>query len=151
MTELTISLDLHSKTPLYEQIYDYIRDEIRKRQILPGERLPSSRALSSYLQVSRSTVELAYEQLVSEGYLESVPYRGYLSVRWKSYTILRECSRSGRRFRWRESQPGDGTLQSAESHRTDSRIMPGKKSPGKCSTMRLRNYFSWEIPRGSRG
>lgn len=77
MTELAISLDLHSKTPLYEQIYDYIREEIRRRQILPGERLPSSRALSSYLQVSRSTVELAYEQLVSEGYLESVPYRGY--------------------------------------------------------------------------
>lgn len=79
MTELAISLDPHSKVPLYEQIYNYIRDEIRKRQILPGERLPSSRALSSYLQVSRSTVELAYEQLVSEGYLESVPYRGYFA------------------------------------------------------------------------
>ena len=79
MTELAISLDPHSKVPLYEQIYNYIRDEIRKRQILPGERLPSSRALSSYLQVSRSTVELAYEQLVSEVYLESVPSRGYFA------------------------------------------------------------------------
>ena len=39
MTELAISLDPHSKVPLYEQIYNYIRDEIRKRQILPGERL----------------------------------------------------------------------------------------------------------------
>lgn len=77
MTELTISLDIHSKTPLYEQIYHYIREEIRRRQILPGERLPSSRSLSAHLQVSRSTVELAYEQLVSEGYLEGIPYRGY--------------------------------------------------------------------------
>lgn len=77
MTELTISLDVHSRIPLYEQIYQYIREEIRRRQILPGERLPSSRSLSTHLQVSRSTVELAYEQLVSEGYLESVPYRGY--------------------------------------------------------------------------
>ena len=79
MTELAISLDTHSKIPLYQQIYDYIREEIRRRQILPGERLPSSRSLSSYLQVSRSTVELAYEQLVSEGYLESIPYRGYFA------------------------------------------------------------------------
>lgn len=77
MTELAISLDVHSRIPLYEQIYSYIREEIRRRQILPGERLPSSRSLSAYLQVSRSTVELAYEQLVSEGYLESVPCRGY--------------------------------------------------------------------------
>lgn len=79
MTELAISLDTHSKIPLYQQIYDYIREEIRRRQILPGERLPSSRSLSNYLQVSRSTVELAYEQLVSEGYLESIPYRGYFA------------------------------------------------------------------------
>ena len=77
MNELTISLDNHSKVPLYEQIYGYIREEIRKREILPGERLPSSRALSAYLSVSRSTVDLAYEQLVSEGYVESIPCRGY--------------------------------------------------------------------------
>ena len=42
-----------------------------------GNGLPSARALSGYLSVSRSTVDLAYEQLVSEGYLESVPCKGY--------------------------------------------------------------------------
>lgn len=77
MYELTINLEPGSKTPLYEQIYDYIRQEIQSGRIQSGERLPSTRALCRHLEVSRSTVELAYEQLLSEGYVEAVPYRGY--------------------------------------------------------------------------
>lgn len=62
---------------LYEQIYHHMKDEIRKGKLLYREKLPSTRSLAAYLQVSRSTVELAYEQLLSEGYIESVPYKGY--------------------------------------------------------------------------
>ena len=77
MYELTISLDPRAKSPLYEQIYDYIKQEIQSGRIRSGDRLPSTRALCRHLDVSRSTVELAYEQLLSEGYVEAVPYRGY--------------------------------------------------------------------------
>lgn len=77
MNELTINLKNHSKIPLYEQIYDYIKSNIQTGRILYGEKLPSTRALSKHLEVSRSTVELAYEQLLSEGYIESAPYRGF--------------------------------------------------------------------------
>ncbi len=77
MNELTISLNPKAITPLYQQIYAYIKEEIRKGTIPSGEKLPSTRALCRYLDVSRSTVELAYEQLLSEGYIESQPYRGY--------------------------------------------------------------------------
>lgn len=77
MTELMIHLDANSKKPLYEQIYDYIRLHIADGKISCGEKLPSTRFLSKYLQISRSTVELAYAQLVSEGYLESKPACGY--------------------------------------------------------------------------
>lgn len=80
MNELTISLDTGSKIPLYEQIYHYIKNEIQAGQIRSGDRLPSTRALCRYLEVSRSTVELAYEQLVSEGYVESEPYRGFFAA-----------------------------------------------------------------------
>ena len=73
MRELAIGLDPDTKEPLYEQIYSYIKHDIQKGQLRAGERLPSSRSLSASLEVSRSTVELAYEQLVSEGYLEAVP------------------------------------------------------------------------------
>lgn len=77
MNELTIALNLTSKVPLYEQIYHYIKNEIKKGILSHGDKLPSTRALSKYLEISRSTVELAYEQLLSEGYIESEPCRGY--------------------------------------------------------------------------
>lgn len=71
MRELTINLTPKADTPLYEQIYQYIKQDIQTGKILAGEKLPSGRALSRYLEVSRSTVDLAYEQLLSEGYIES--------------------------------------------------------------------------------
>lgn len=77
MKDLTITLHPHSGKHLYEQIYLHIKNEIRKGKLLQGERLPSTRYLAEFLQVSRSTVELAYEQLLSEGYIEAKPYRGY--------------------------------------------------------------------------
>ncbi len=77
MNELTMNLKSHSKIPLYEQIYGYIKTDIQSGRIGYREKLPSTRALSKHLEVSRSTVELAYEQLLSEGYIEAEPYRGY--------------------------------------------------------------------------
>lgn len=77
MNELTIHLDQKSKKPMYEQLYEYIKQDIQQGRLGAGTRLPASRALSQYLDVSRSTVDLAYEQLVSEGYVESMARRGY--------------------------------------------------------------------------
>lgn len=80
MNELTINLKTDSKIPLYEQIYGYIRNDIRNGKIPCKEKLPSTRSLARHLEVSRSTVELAYEQLLSEGYIEAVPYKGYYAA-----------------------------------------------------------------------
>ena len=77
MFELMIPLDTGSKKPLYEQIYDYIRRNITDGKISRGEKLPSTRLLAGNLQISRSTVESAYEQLLSEGYIESKRGSGY--------------------------------------------------------------------------
>lgn len=77
MNGLLIALRQDGGKHLYEQIYGYIKEEIRKGRLRFGERLPSTRSLSEFLQVSRSTVELAYGQLLSEGYVEARPYRGY--------------------------------------------------------------------------
>lgn len=77
MNELTISLDVNSDVPLYEQIYKYIKKDIQSGGLPFGKRLPSTRKLAKFLQVSRTTVDMAYEQLVSEGYIEAEPYKGY--------------------------------------------------------------------------
>ena len=77
MNELLIDLDLHTGISLYEQIYRYIRKDITGGRLSCGERLPSARLLASQLQVSRSTVDAAYAQLVSEGYLQAKRGSGY--------------------------------------------------------------------------
>ena len=77
MYNFAIQLQTDGKKCLYEQIYEYIRQEIRDGKLLAGERLPSTRSLADFLQVSRSTVEYAYDQLLSEGYIEARPCRGY--------------------------------------------------------------------------
>lgn len=77
MRELTIHLEPHSSVPMYEQIYEYIKTEIKGGKLATKSRLPSTRSLSAYLQVSRTTVEMAYMQLVSEGYIVAEPAKGY--------------------------------------------------------------------------
>lgn len=79
MKELPIQIQLETKSSktLYEQIYEYIREEIRTGNLLKDERLPSARSLSDSLQVSRATVDMAYGQLVAEGYLTAKPKSGY--------------------------------------------------------------------------
>jgi len=79
--DLLVPLDGHSEKPLYEQIYLYIRNEIRTGGLKAGIRLPSTRVLAEHLKVSRSTTQMAYEQLLAEGYVESVPCRGYFIAR----------------------------------------------------------------------
>ena len=90
MYDMTIRLQANSDKCLYEQIYEHIRQEIRQGKLLAGERLPSTRSLAEYLQVARSTVEYAYEQLLSEGYIESKPYRGYFVCSMEELLQLEE-------------------------------------------------------------
>ena len=71
--EILIPVDMKSSKPLYEQIYEHIRREIRNGGLKTSDRLPSTRALASHLRVSRSTTQMAYEQLMAEGYIEAIP------------------------------------------------------------------------------
>ncbi len=77
MPDLSIPIDINKSNPIYEQIYIFIKNEIRSGKLAYGVKLPSTRILSKKLIVSRSTVQLAYDQLVSEGYIEALPCKGY--------------------------------------------------------------------------
>ena len=74
---LTYELKKQPGLPLYEALYRAIRADILSGKLSPGEKLPSKRALSRHLEVSKITVEAAYEQLLSEGYLRSQEKVGY--------------------------------------------------------------------------
>ena len=68
---LPIALGRHDDLSLQEQIYRFIRDQVLSGTYPTGVRLPSTRDLASDLRVSRTTVLLAYEWLISEGYIET--------------------------------------------------------------------------------
>lgn len=66
-----------SKRALYLELYDYIQCSILDGSIQAGEKLPSLRSLSKSLGLSLTTIELAYNQLLVEGYVNSKPQSGY--------------------------------------------------------------------------
>lgn len=76
---LTYELDKTSSEPLYVQIYTRIKDDIERGIISANDKLPSKRSLASNLGVSVITVENAYNQLIAEGYIRSVPQKGYFA------------------------------------------------------------------------
>lgn len=74
--DLAIAIDNNSSKPLHQQLYEQLRQAIIKVRLTPGERIPSTRFLAKSLSISRFTVTTSYEQLLSEGYLETVTGRG---------------------------------------------------------------------------
>jgi len=70
--EFTLLLDPHSSVPYYRQIYEALREKILSGKLAPRQRLPSTRSLAQHLGVARSTVTQSYDQLLSEGYLQTV-------------------------------------------------------------------------------
>lgn len=74
---LTYSFENIGHTPLYEHLYKCIKNDIMNGTLPAGTKLPSKRSFASNLGVSAITVENAYAQLLSEGYIYSRPKKGY--------------------------------------------------------------------------
>lgn len=73
---IQISLDRNSKKAIYLQIADHIINLIKDGTMKSGDALPSSRQLSSELDINRNTVIKALDILTSEGWLSSEERRG---------------------------------------------------------------------------
>lgn len=67
--------------PKYVKLYYCVRSEIENGNIEPGCKLPSIRQVSKELGVSKTTVENAYNQLTVEGYIYSLPQKGYYAAK----------------------------------------------------------------------
>ncbi len=76
VTLLKVILSNSSNEPLYEQIKNQIKSQIINQDIEEGQMLPSIRSLAKLLQVSVITTKRAYDELESEGFIESVPGKG---------------------------------------------------------------------------
>ncbi|MGI5977671.1 MAG: PLP-dependent aminotransferase family protein [Candidatus Limivicinus sp.] len=63
--------------PLYQQLYRYIKEDIEEGQLSTDEKLPSKRSFAKNLNLSTITIENAYSKLMAEGYIYSLPKRGY--------------------------------------------------------------------------
>ena len=78
LDHLIISLDPEGDASLQAQLRESVVEAILSRAILPGDKLPSSRALAEQLGISRNTVVLAYQALIDTGFIEARERSGYV-------------------------------------------------------------------------
>jgi GntR family transcriptional regulator / MocR family aminotransferase len=77
MDMLMFELDKNTTKPLYEQLYMGIKNGIMCKQIEVGTKLPSKKKLADFLNISQTTIEVAYAQLIAEGFIVSKPRIGF--------------------------------------------------------------------------
>jgi GntR family transcriptional regulator/MocR family aminotransferase len=74
---LGLEVDPDGHEPIYRQLRAAIVDAITSGALTAGSAVPSSRSLAENLDVSRSTVNLTYQELVAEGFLVAEERVGY--------------------------------------------------------------------------
>lgn len=74
---LTYSFSETRSEPLYQQLYQCIKNDIVKGILGADDKLPSKRNFAKNLGVSTITVENAYAQLIAEGFAYSLPKKGF--------------------------------------------------------------------------
>ena len=94
LPQLPLTIRRHGAAPLQTQISDQISQLVAKGILAPASRVPSTRALSEQLGVSRNTVTLAYDLLIAEGLLEAESSAGTMVSRHPPSAFLRIATSS---------------------------------------------------------
>ncbi len=102
---LTYSFAALGSDSLYQHLYKCIKNDILQGTLAPGVKLPSKRNFAKNLNISTITIENAYAQLMAEGYIYSIPKKGYFvsditnsalpKTELKSENIIAAANRSG--------------------------------------------------------
>lgn len=129
---LTYSFDNTQGEPLYEHLYNCIKNDIVTGVIAPDEKLPSKRAFASHLNLSIITVENAYNQLMSEGFIYSRPRKGYFAsdlseiseYSLKKEYLLSSDSSSGANLELKKIFDKKHYYADFESNQTDPKSFP---------------------------
>ena len=86
---MNISINNNSGVPIYEQIKEQIKDNIINNNDIDSNSLPSIRALSNEIGISVMTVKKAYDDLLDEGFIVTIPGKGsYINL--DSVKLVRE-------------------------------------------------------------
>ncbi len=124
MEFIDIFLDKSDKSPLYYQLYQHLAQHIREGGISAGEKLPGKRSAAAQLGVSVNTVNEAYQQLATEGYIAAKPRSGFVVMRLQQtvFPFTTEKSFSANDFPTSNTTP----LYSFSSSGLDAELFPLK-------------------------
>ncbi len=79
-----VQIDKLSETSVYMQITNQLINAVQRGALPAGTKLPGTRALCNILKVHRNTVIAAYDELLSQGWVESIPNKGTFIIGIKS-------------------------------------------------------------------
>ncbi len=88
---MNIFIDVKSNTPIYDQIYSQIKQQIIDGELKENEMLPSIRGLAKDLKISFITTKRAYEELEKEGFIYTIQAKGCY-VAPKNLELIRETN-----------------------------------------------------------
>jgi len=69
-------LDMRSRKPIYEQLVDKMKELIMNELVIPDEQLPSVRTLATQLSINPNTIQKAYRELETQGFIYSIKGKG---------------------------------------------------------------------------
>ncbi len=87
MNNFILELNSTGNQPLYQQLYSFLVQEIQAGNLKENEKLPSKRELSAYLKISLNTIDTAYQMLVDEGYVRSMPRSGFYVCKYETLSF----------------------------------------------------------------
>lgn len=87
---MNIIVNHSSMVPIYEQIVDVVKTQIRKGELKEDENLPSVRMLAKELKISALTVKKAYDALEEEGFAITIHGKGTYITAANTELLLEE-------------------------------------------------------------
>ena len=86
---MNILIDNKNKSPIYDQIYSQIKNQIINGELKENEMLPSIRGLAKDLRISFITTKRAYDELEKEGFIYTIQAKGCF-VAAKNTELIKE-------------------------------------------------------------
>ena len=91
-----IHLDYRDSRPIYEQVKDSLRRLMVTGVLAPGDKLPSVRSMASQLSINPNTIQRAYAELESEGYVVSVTGKDSFVAEGDTQNAARKAELTGK-------------------------------------------------------